>query len=86
MRSIVSTFIVWEGKEFGEDSFYSKYSDVHHVEIRSRLDQRKPRSIEDLQLFLNDAFANRDPDLLTKMCHSMFSRCRECIEANSLQF
>ena len=34
----------------------------------------------------NLAFANLDHDLCTKVCHSVVSRCRECIEAEGLQF
>ena len=47
---------------------------------------RKPRSVEDLRQFVIDAFANLDHDLCTKVCHSVVSRCRECIEAEGLQF
>ena len=46
----------------------------------------KPRSVEDLRQFVIDAFANLDHDLCTKVCHSVVSRCRECIEAEGLQF
>ena len=33
-----------------------------------------------------DDTANLDHDLCTKVCHSVVSRCRECIEAEGLQF
>ena len=45
-----------------------------------------PPSVEDLRQFVIDAFANFDHDLCTKVCHSVVSRCRECIEAEGLQF
>ena len=54
--------------------------------IKDSVYSRKPRSVEDLRQFVIDAFANLDHDLCTKVCHSVVSRCRECIEAEGLQF
>ncbi|KAG1703703.1 hypothetical protein GQR58_004165 [Nymphon striatum] len=54
--------------------------------IKDSVYSRKPRSVEDLRQFVIDAFANLDRDLCTKVCHSVVSRCRECIEAEGLQF
>ena len=54
--------------------------------IKDSVYSRKPRSVEDLRQFVIDAFANLDHDLCTKVCHSVVSRCRKCIEAEGLQF
>ena len=54
--------------------------------IKNSVYSRKPRSVEDLRQFVIDAFANLDRDLCTKVCHSVVSRCRECIKAEGLQF
>ena len=60
--------------------------DVIRVFEKDSVYSRKPRSVEDLRQFVIDAFANLDHDLCTKVCHSVVSRCRECIEAEGLQF
>ena len=54
--------------------------------IKELVHSRKPRSVEDLGQFVIDAFANFDHDLCTSVCRSELSRCRECIEAEGLQF
>ena len=54
--------------------------------IKDSVYSRKPRSVENLRLFVVDAFANLDGDLCTKVCHSVASRCRECIEAEGFRF
>ena len=48
--------------------------------IKDSVYSRKPRSVENLRLFVTDAFADLDRDLCTKVCHSVVSRCRESIE------
>ena len=54
--------------------------------IKELVYSRKPRIVEDLRQFVIDAFANFDHDLCTSVCRSVLSRCRECIEAEGLQF
>ena len=54
--------------------------------VKKLVYSRKPRSVEDLRQFVIDAFANFDHDLCTSVCRSVLSRCRECIEAEGLQF
>ena len=54
--------------------------------IKDSVYSRKPRSVEDLQQFVIDAFTNLDHDLCTKVCPSVVSRCRECIGAEGLRF
>ena len=41
---------------------------------------------KELRRFVFDAFANFDHDLCTYVYRNVLSRCRECIEAESLQF
>ena len=54
--------------------------------IKKLVYSRKPRSVEDIRQFFINAFANFDHDLCTSVCRSVFSRCRECIEVEGLQF
>ena len=55
--------------------------------IKQSVYQRNPRNIVDLTQFIRDAFAdlNRKTQLCQNICLSVYSRCKECIEAG-LQF